>query len=208
VCLRTVVLHRANQCIVCFVDSDEERRVFPLNGIKRLVMKMQCACCEARTRCLKAVDLHFTETNAPCCVDKHQIGDHLEVATIVNRIRALNARFNRDLDGGEPRIPVTCKAPVPTKVSDGHSPPIFTVNRDIVFVRNIVTTYQTPRCHKPEEYIVCLSVQLSEICVSFISFAFVTSVDGEGRGGSKGQPDKLDPKSSGWRCRYCCDPVM
>ena len=100
----------------------------------------QCVCCEVRTHCLKAVSVHFIKTNAPCCVDRRQIGDRLEAAIVVHRIRALNACSYRDLVGGEPSIPVTCKAPVPTKNSDGHSASIFTVNREIVFVRNVVTT--------------------------------------------------------------------
>ena len=202
----STVLHRASQCLVCFVDSDDERRFLPLNGIKRLVMKMQCACCEVRTHCLKAVYMRFLETNAPCCVDKHQTGAHLEVAIVVNRIRELTVRFDRDLNGGEPRIPVTCKAPVPTKVSDGHSASIFTVNRDIVFVRNVVTTYQTPRCHKPCSYL--KEKPFFSINLCSVDFTHICDFGGPGGGGSKGQPDTLDPESRGCRCHYCCDPVM
>jgi hypothetical protein len=106
--------------------------------------------------------MHFIDTDAPFFVDKHQIGGHLEISIFVNQIRALNADFDTDLADGEPRISATCNAPVPTNVSNGLSASIFTANRNIVFLRNVVTTYQTARCHKPEEQNVCLSVQLSE----------------------------------------------
>jgi hypothetical protein len=117
--------------------------------------------------------MHFIETNALCYVTKHQIGGHLEVSHFANQIRALNAGFDSELAGGEPRISATCNARLPTKISDGHSASIFTVNRDIVFLRNVVTTYQTARCHKTEEHNVCLSVQLSEGKQTFFFYRFV-----------------------------------